>query len=117
MDLQKMITHQRQFAKARDWDQFHTPKNLSMALSVETAELLEIFQWLTEEQSAKIMEEEKQGEAVKHELSDILYYLVRLADVLGVDLEAAFWEKLQLNEKKYPVEQSRGNARKYTEFD
>jgi len=116
LDLEKIVDKQRRFARARDWDQFHTPKNLSMALAAEAAELLEIFQWLTEEQSKRVMKQGKSAEAVRHELSDIFYYLVRLADVLGVDLEKAFWEKLRLNEKKYPVARAKGSARKYNEL-
>lgn len=87
-----------------------------MALAAEAAELLEIFQWLTEEQSKAVMKDKKTAEAVRHELSDILYYLLRIADILEIDLESAFWKKLQLNEKKYPVEHARGSAKKYTEF-
>jgi dCTP diphosphatase len=113
MDLDKIQASIREFAKAREWEQFHTPKNLSMALAGEAAELLEIFQWLTEKECPEVMKNEKTAEAVRHELSDILYYLVRMADVLKVDLEAAFWEKFEHNEKKYPVSLSKGNATKY----
>jgi len=115
--LEKMLKRQRAFAKARDWDQFHTPKNLSMALAAEAAELLEIFQWLTEKQSKNIMRQNRQAEAVRHELADIFYYLLRIADLLGVDLETAFEEKMRLNEKKYPVEKARGTAKKYTQLE
>ena len=91
----------RQFAAARDWDQFHSPKNLAAALSVEAAELLEIFQWLTE---------------VRDEMADVLNYLVRLADKLDVNLLEAARDKVKRNAEKYPVEKSRGHARKYSEL-
>jgi NTP pyrophosphatase (non-canonical NTP hydrolase) len=104
----------RQFVDERDWDQFHTPKNLSAALSVEAAELLEHFQWLqhggaSELGDAKLRE-------VKHEMADVLVYLVRLADKLDVDLMAAVEEKMVLNRAKYPADQVRGDARKYHEY-
>lgn len=116
LDLDRIWAQQRRFTRARDWEQFHTPKNLSMALAAEAAELLEIFQWLTPEQSMAVMKNRKAAEAVRHELSDILYYLLRLCDLLDVDLEKAFWGKLRLNAKKYPVAKARGNARKYTDL-
>jgi NTP pyrophosphatase (non-canonical NTP hydrolase) len=104
----------REFAAARDWDQFHSPKNLAAALSVEAAELLEHFQWLSESASRELPE--PQRVAVGHEMADVLLYLVRLADKLDVDLAAAAAEKLQLNAAKYPVEKSRGSSRKYTDL-
>jgi NTP pyrophosphatase (non-canonical NTP hydrolase) len=105
----------REFAEARDWDQFHAPKNLAMALAVEAAELLEHFQWLTEEQSRQL--EPAALAEVRLEAADVFIYLVRLADKLGIDLVQAAHEKLRLNEQKYPVERVRGDARKYTEYD
>jgi dCTP diphosphatase len=90
------------FAEARDWDQFHSPKNLSMALMVEVAELMEHFQWLTEAQSFDLAAENKN--AVSEELADILLYLVRLSDKLGVDLLEAALHKLEKNAVKYPAE-------------
>jgi dCTP diphosphatase len=116
LDLQKLYDSQRRFVKERDWEKFHTPKNLAMALAGEAGELLELFQWLTAEQSASIMDDARKAEAVRHELSDLLYYLLRLSDVLKVDLEEAFWEKQKLNESRYPAEKVRGTARKYTEI-
>ena len=104
----------RLFAAARDWQQFHTPKNLAMALSVEAAELLEHFQWLTAEQSMRL--DAATRRAVADELADVLLYLTRLADVLDIDLLAAGQRKLKVNAKKYPVSKARGNARKYTEL-
>ncbi|HEX7235432.1 MAG TPA: nucleotide pyrophosphohydrolase [Gammaproteobacteria bacterium] len=103
------------FAAARDWEPFHSPKNLAMALSVEAAELVEEFQWLTEEQSRTLDAERR--ERVRLELADVFIYLLRIADKLGVDLVAAANDKIVLNEKKYPAERVRGDARKYTEYD
>lgn len=100
----------RRFAEARDWPQFHTPKNLAMALSVEAAELLECFQWLTPEQSAAITGRDRR--AVEEEMADVLLYLLRLSDVLGVDLLPAARRKMTLNARKYPVRLSRGSARR-----
>jgi NTP pyrophosphatase (non-canonical NTP hydrolase) len=102
----------RRFAAARDWQQFHTPKNLAMALSVEAAELLECFQWLTPEQSARLSTGDRR--AVEEEIADVLLYLLRLSDVLGIDPLAAAGRKMRLNARKYPVALSRGSARKYS---
>lgn len=103
------------FAQARDWDQFHTPKNLAMALNVEAGELLEHFLWLTPEESASLQPDKKL--VVQDELADVFIYLIRLSDKLGVDLYAATERKLAENERRYPVAKARGNARKYTEFE
>ena len=104
----------RQFANERDWDQFHSPKNLAIALSVEAAELLEHYQWVSETDSAAMTPERR--EQVRYEMADVLLYLIRLADKLNIDLAAAATEKIQLNASKYPVDKARGNAKKYTEF-
>lgn len=101
----------RRFARERDWEQFHTPKNLAMALIGEAAEVVEHFQWLTPEQSADL--DASTREAVTMELADVLLYLVRLADALGVDLAEAAQRKLLLNAKKYPADKARGRADKY----
>lgn len=111
LDLRERL---RRFAAERDWDQFHTPKNLAAALSVEAAELLEHFQWLTDVQSEALDAEKKAR--VAQELADVLLYLVRLADRLGVDLHAAALAKIEHNAAKYPVEKSKGSMRKYTEL-
>lgn len=103
-----------EFAAERDWEQFHSPKNLAMALAAEAGELLEHFQWLTEAQSADLPPESL--EAVALELADLQVYLVRLADKLGVDLVAAAHRKIDLNAEKYPVDRARGHARKYTDL-
>ena len=102
------------FAQERDWDQFHTPKNLAMALSVEVAELVEHYQWLPSGVDAELDDAKRTG--IRHELADVLMYLVRLADKSGVDLHAAVLEKMELNALKYPAGQVRGDARKYSEY-
>jgi dCTP diphosphatase len=104
-----------EFAAVRDWQQFHSPKNLAMALSVEAAELVEEFQWLTEEQSRNLDADRR--ERVRLELADVFIYLLRIADTLGVDLMRAADDKVVLNERKYPAERVRGDSRKYTEYD
>ncbi|MDX2504833.1 MAG: nucleotide pyrophosphohydrolase [Gammaproteobacteria bacterium] len=114
-DLNTLKQRLRNFAQARDWDQFHSPKNLSMALSAEVAEIVEHFQWLTEEQS-KNLPKDKLDE-VETELADTLIYLIRLADKLDIDLLAAAQSKIEVNEQKYPVDKAKGNAKKYTELD
>jgi len=103
------------FAAARDWDQFHSPKNLAMALSVEAAELVEEFQWLTEEQSRRLDGDRR--ERVRLELADVFIYLLRIADKLGVDLMQAADDKIALNEQKYPADRVRGDSRKYDDYD
>lgn len=104
----------REFVDERDWDQFHTPKNLASALTVEAAELLEHFQWLQNGRPEELGEAKL--EQVRHEMADVLVYLVRLADKLDVDLMAAVQEKMVLNRAKYPADQVRGDARKYYEY-
>lgn len=111
MDLDKIKNIIREFAKQRDWDKFHTPKNLSMALSVEASELVEIFQWLSQEESKNIDSNEIQN--VKDEVADILIYVIRIADKLNIDLEKAVLEKIDKNNEKYPIDLSKGNAVKY----
>jgi NTP pyrophosphatase (non-canonical NTP hydrolase) len=110
LDLDALTRLLRQFAEERDWDQFHTPKNLAMALAGEAGELLEVFQWLTPTESASLPAQSL--EAARQEMADVLIYLVRLADKLSVDLEKAAHDKIRLNADKYPVHSSRGNALK-----
>jgi NTP pyrophosphatase (non-canonical NTP hydrolase) len=114
-ELEQLRDLVRRFVDERDWDQFHTPKNLSAALTVEAAELLEHFQWLqsgsADELGAARLRE------VRHEMADVLVYLVRLADKLDVDLMAAVEEKMVLNGAKYPADLVRGDARKYNEYE
>jgi dCTP diphosphatase len=104
----------RSFVAERDWDQFHTPKNLASALCVEAAELLEHFQWLHSGRADELGPAKL--EQVRHEMADVLVYLVRLADKLDVDLGAAVEEKMILNRAKYPADKVRGDARKYNEY-
>lgn len=103
-----------EFARERDWQQFQSPKNLAMALSVEAAELLEHFQWLTQEQSLALDESTKA--AVADEIADVQLYLVRLADELGIDIISAVAVKADKNELKYPADKVRGSAKKYTHY-
>jgi NTP pyrophosphatase (non-canonical NTP hydrolase) len=104
----------RDFVDERDWDQFHTPKNLASALCVEAAELLEPFQWLQSGHAPEL--DEKTRLQIRHEMADVLTYLIRLADKMEVDLYEAVLEKMELNRRKYPAEQVKGDARKYTAY-
>jgi len=113
-DLITLRDELRAFAADRDWDQFHTPKNLATALNVEAAELLEHFQWLKDEESRNLPDPVRQ--AVAEEIADVLLYLIRIADKLDVDLVQAARRKIELNAKKYPVELARGNATKHTKL-
>ncbi len=113
-DLADLKQRMREFVAERDWERFHSPKNLAMALSVEASELVELFQWLTEEESAALDGERRRQ--VAEELADVLVYLVRIADRLDIDLLQAAEMKLGQNAQKYPAERVRGRARKYDEY-
>lgn len=113
-DFEQIKLYLREFAEKRDWTQFHSPKNLAMALSVEVAELLEHFQWLTEEQSQQLQGE--QLSPIADEIADVQLYLVRLADQLNVDIAQAIATKTVKNEAKYPVDKVKGSAKKYTHY-
>lgn len=113
--LESLRDRLRGFVLERDWDQYHTPKNLSMALIAEAAELVEHFQWVDGKESHLL--EDKTRQAVEEELADILIYLVRISDKLDVDLYKAVERKLAINGKKYPAELVRGSAKKYTEYE
>lgn len=113
-DLDELRNALRQFADERDWNRFHSPKNLASALAVEAAELLERFQWLTEDESRALPPAEL--EKVRQEMADVLNYLVRLADKLDVNLLEAARDKVALNAQKYPADKSRGSAKKYSEL-
>jgi dCTP diphosphatase len=106
----------REFAAQRDWEQFHSPKNLAMALTGEVGELVEVFQWMTEADSHSAAVDPQTASRVRDELADVMLYLVRLADVLGVNLNEAVAAKLKANGTKYPVEASKGNSRKYDQL-
>ena len=110
--LQQTLT---EFAQQRDWEQFHTPKNLAMALSGEVGELLEIFQWLTPEQSQQLSPEKKQH--ASEEIADVMMYLLRLADKCDIDVMQACQEKIQQNAAKYPISKCYGSAKKYNELE
>lgn len=113
--LENLRRQLAEFALERDWDQFHSPKNLSMALIAEAAELVEHFQWLTQEQSKALPAEKL--EAVSLELADILLYTIRAADMLGVDLIAAAGRKIAINHQRYPAHRVRGDARRASEYE
>ena len=111
LDLKDVAQRLDNFARERDWEKFHSPKNLAMALSVEAAELLEIFQWLNEEQSRHLSSQDL--EAVREEAADILIYLIRISDRLNIDLVDAINKKISLNAQKYPVDKAHGISKKY----
>lgn len=113
-DIESIKQRLREFAAERDWDQFHSPKNLSMALAAEAAEILEHFLWLSEEKSQNLSPETLRK--VELELGDVFIYLVRLADRLGINLIEAADRKIEINAKKYPAELVKGSSRKYTEY-
>jgi len=117
LDVAEVQRALREFARERDWEQFHTPKNLVMALAGEIGELIEIFQWRTEKESWQVMEEPAKAQAVRDELADVLVYVLRLADLLAVDIGDAVWSKMRQNEAKYPADKVRGSAAKYSELD
>ncbi|KAA9134066.1 nucleotide pyrophosphohydrolase [Marinihelvus fidelis] len=114
MNITRLQAKLESFAAERDWNQFHSPKNLAMALNVEASELMEHFQWLTQEQSTELGEDTRK--AVATEIADVQIYLLRLADMLGIDIEQAVTEKMEENRAKYPAEKVRGSAAKYTEY-
>lgn len=116
IDVAPLSLALEQFANDRDWGQFHSPKNLVMALTGEVGELTEIFQWMTEAQSHTAGSNPATAQAVKDELADVQLYLVRLASVLGVDLNEAVQQKLQRNAQKYPADKAKGSSKKYTEL-
>lgn len=111
-DLQKRVA---EFRDKRDWAQFHNPKDLAIAISIEAAELLECFRWKTTEEVRELMGSDKSAD-VKEEMADVLLLLLNLADTTGIDVVAEAHKKLEENDRKYPVEKSRGSAKKYTEL-
>jgi dCTP diphosphatase len=113
-DFSDLVSRLRAFAEERDWEQFHSPKNLTMALLGEAGELIEHFQWLTEEVSRNLPSDKKA--AVSQELADVLLYLVRLSDTLDIDLYQAALQKIEINAKNYPSASVKGSAKKYTEY-
>jgi|TARA_B110000014_G_C19796789_1_gene413930 dCTP diphosphatase len=115
MDIEKIQNKLREFSKERDWEQFHSPKNLSMALSVEVAELVEIFQWSQSGGMDEIANQKTRKE-IEKEIADIFIYTLKIADLLNMDLEKAALEKIEENAKKYPIESSKGKAIKYDQL-
>jgi len=115
MDIEALQKALADFSAERDWERFHSPKNLAMALAAEAGELLELFQWLSEPESGQL--DAVQRAAVEQELADVLIYLLRLADRLDVDIDGAVARKMQINAAKYPVALARGNATKYNRRD
>ena len=112
MDIKEIQDKLAKFAEERDWDQFHSPKNLVMALTSEVGELNELFQWLTEEQSS-MKDDIGKIEEIRKEIADIFIYLLRLADKLDINIDEAVREKIEINAKKYPIDLAKGNATKY----
>ena len=115
MEIDKLTKVINKFSEERDWDQFHSVKNLAMALSVESSELLEIFQWLTEEQSNAISSDSKKMEKINDEVADIFIYLLRIISKTDINLEAVI-NKMKKNALKYPLELAKGNSKKYDEY-
>jgi len=113
--LEQLRERLARFAAERDWEQFHSPKNLSMALIAEAAELVEHFQWLSQEQSHALAPDKEREVAL--ELADILIYTIRCADRLDIDLVQAAWDKIEINEGRYPAEKVRGDARRAGEYE
>jgi len=116
IDIARLAEALERFANDRNWAQFHSPKNLAMALSGEVGELNEIFQWMTEDASREAARNPETAQAVRDELADVLMYVVRLASVLGVDLDAATQQKLKVNNEKYPVEKAWNTSKKYDQI-
>ncbi len=115
LNLKELTLELAQFAREREWEKFHSPKNLAMALGVESAELMEHFQWLTEEESRAITDPKKK-QAVAHEMADIFVYMMRIVDLMGIDFKASLYEKMKLNAEKYPADLVKGSAKKYSEY-
>jgi len=114
--LDNVKTQVRTFCEARDWDQFHTPKDLAIGLATEASALLEIFRFLTDEQSAAKLDDPKSRQAIEHEFADVLFFLLRFAQRFDIDLSEALATKMALNAKRYPVEKSRGKNLKDTDL-
>ena len=113
-ELKELI---KKFCEERDWDQFHNAKDLAIALSIEASELLEIFRWKSQEEVKNLFKNEKKKEDIEDEMADILYFLIRMAQMYDLDLSEALDRKMEKNEKKYPVEKAKGSSKKYNEFD
>jgi dCTP diphosphatase len=115
LQIEKIASDLRRFAGERDWEQFHTPKNLATSITVEASELLEIFQWTRGQENWNVLDDQDLRERVENEVADVMLYLIRFADLGRIDLEKALQRKMQINGQKYPVEKSKGSDRKYNE--
>jgi len=113
-DLQKFY---REFIKERDWEKYHNPKDLSMAISIEVGELQEFFLWKSDKEIQNMLSDPQKKEQIKDELADVFAYVIRLADVLNINLINAFYDKMEKNKKRYPVDKIKGNFKKYNELD
>lgn len=113
-EVQQLMLELRKFAQDRDWEQFHSPKNLSMALSVEVSELLEHFQWMNEQASFALGDAKHQ--LVSYEVADIFIYLLRICDQLNIDLLDVTKQKMEINDQRYPVDKVKGSSKKYSEY-
>ena len=116
LDINKIQKYSQKFVRARDWDQYHSPKNIAIGLAIEAAELMEIFQWLTDKQSFEIQNNPEKIEQVSDEIGDIFHYLIRISTLLKIDLNQAFWNKMKKTEEKYPVALAKGKTEKYSEL-
>ncbi|QVL57770.1 MAG: nucleotide pyrophosphohydrolase [Simkaniaceae bacterium] len=116
LDVKEMQEFSQKFVKDRDWDQYQTPKNVAMGVAIEASELMEIFQWLTDQQSYDIKNDPEKKEQIADEMGDILHYIIRLSTLLDIDLKEAFWQKIRKTEAKYPVDLVKGKKDKYTAY-
>ncbi len=116
LDINHLKKILQEFSDVRDWNQFHNPKNLAMALAGESGELLEIFQWMSDKDSNNAFKDADIKEKTSHEIADILLYLIRLADLMNINLSEALTQKILINNQRYPAHLVKGNAKKYTEY-
>lgn len=116
-DIECLTRLAREFAVEREWESFHTPKNLAEAMIIEAGEVLEHFRFMDDEESWEYLQDSENRREVGYELADVLYFLLRVADVTGIDLSASFHEKLEVSSHRYPVDQVRGRSDKYTEYE
>lgn len=114
--LQEIKARIKQFVRERDWEQYHSPKNLSMSIAIEAAELMEHFQWLTIEQSKKLLKDKKKREEIEDELADIVIFILDFCNLSGINIERSTLSKLEKTAKKYPANLVRGKAHKYTYY-
>ena len=115
-EIVQMMLEARNFVSERKWDSYHSPKNLSIALSIEAAELMEIFQWMNDQESLEISNNPEKMDQIKDELSDVFHCLLRICDVLNIDLKNSFFEKVKKNKQKYPIDLVEGRREKYNEI-